>query len=117
MLDRAKFDHVGIVTPQDMPGARFDEGGRSWITNPRVHPAHVEWIRFEPDSPVQGPLRTQAHVAYRVDDLDVALEECEVIYPPYEVGDGFMRAAFVLIDGAVVELVQYRDPNEEGWWF
>jgi len=27
-----------------------------------------------------------------------------------------MRAVFVLIDGAVVEFMQYANPDEEGWF-
>lgn len=32
------------------------------------------------------------------------------------VADGFLKAAFVLVDGAPIELMQYCDPNETGWY-
>jgi hypothetical protein len=76
----------------------------------------VEWLRFEPDTPVTGPLRTDPHVAYRVPDVDRAIEGHELLLAPFEVGGGFCRAAFVLVDGAVVEFMQYRNPDEEGWF-
>ena len=44
-----------------------------WVTNPRASAINLEWLRFEPDSPVTGPLRELPHVAYRVDDLGAAL--------------------------------------------
>ena len=57
-----------------------------WVTSPREHPYHVEWLRFEPDSPVTGPLRTEPHVAYRVDDVHAAIEGLEVLAEPFDVG-------------------------------
>jgi hypothetical protein len=115
--DRATFDHVGIVTTTVHPETQFDPGGRTWVTSPRRSKANIEWLRFEPDSPVDGPLRTQPHFAYRVVSLDRALEGHEVIYPPFTEGGGFARSAFVLIEGVVVELRQHRDPEDQGWWF
>jgi hypothetical protein len=87
-----------------------------WVTNPRLSPYNVEYLRFEPDSPVTGPLRTDPHVAYRVDDVYAACEGHEILAGPFEVGDGFCTAGFVLVDGAVVELMQYANPAEEGWF-
>jgi hypothetical protein len=31
-------------------------------------------------------------------------------------GDNFLRVAFVEVDGAVVELMQYANPDEQGWF-
>jgi hypothetical protein len=86
------------------------------VTSPREHPHHVEWLRFEPDTPVTGLLRTEPHVAYRVDDVDHAVEGHEVLAEPFDVGDGFVRVAFVVVDGAVVEFMQYTNPDEAGWF-
>ena len=60
-----------------------------WVTNPRAHPFHVEYLRFEPDSPVDGPVRHDPHVAYRVDDVDAAIAGHEVVLAPFDVADGF----------------------------
>ena len=66
---RSGFDHIGLITDDVKPGESWVEATRVWVTNPREHPYNVEWLRFEPDSPVTGPLRTEPHVAYRVDDV------------------------------------------------
>jgi hypothetical protein len=90
------------------------------VTNPRASDIDVEWLRFEPDSPVTGPLRSEPHLAYRVDDLASALEGHAVLLEPFDPtgwGDNFLRVAFVQVDGAVVELMQYGNPDEEGWFF
>ena len=86
------------------------------MTSPRAHPFNVEWLRFEPDSPVTGPLRTDPHVAYRVPDVQAAIEGHEILAQPFEVGDGFAKVAFVEVGGAVIEFMQYANPDEEGWF-
>jgi hypothetical protein len=115
-VDRATFDHLGVVTEEPKPGERWVEATRVWVTSPRAHPFHVEWVRFEPDSPVTGPLRTEPHVAYRVLDVAAAVEGHDVLAAPFDVGDGFLTVAFVLVDGAVIEFMQYANPDEEGWF-
>jgi len=115
-LDRSHFDHIGLVTDQPKPGERWVEATRVWVTSPRRHPYNVEWLRFEPDSPVTGPLRTQPHVAYRVEDVHAAIAGHSVLAEPFEVGDGFATVAFVEVAGAVVEFMQYANPDEEGWF-
>jgi hypothetical protein len=115
-FDRASFDHVGLITEEKKPGESWVEATRVWVTSPRAHPFHVEWLRFEPDSPVTGALRTEPHVAYRVPDVHAAVEGHDVLAAPFDVGDGFATVAFVQIDGAVVEFMQYANPTEEGWF-
>ncbi len=115
-FDRSRFDHVGIPTSQQKEGESWVEATRVWVTSPRAHPYNVEWLRYEPDSPVQGLLRTEPHVAYRVDDVARAVEGHKVLAEPFDVGDGFLTVAFVELDGAVVEFMQYANPDEDGWF-
>lgn len=115
-VDRSRFDHVGLVTEEPKEGESWVEATRVWVTSPRAHPFNVEWVRFEPDSPVTGRLRTEPHVAYRVDDVRGAIQEHSVLAEPFVVGNGFLTVAFVQVEGAVVEFMQYADPNEEGWF-
>jgi hypothetical protein len=115
-IARARFDHVGIPTSRRMPGERFVDATRCWVTSPRDHAFHVEWLRYEPDSPVEGLMRTDPHVAYRVEDVEGAVEGYAVLAEPFDVGDGFVRVAFVEVDGVVVEFMQYANPDEEGWF-
>jgi hypothetical protein len=115
-FERAVFDHIGIPTDERHDNEVFVEATRVWVTSPRDHPANVEWLRYEPDSPVTGPLRSRPHVAYRTLGLDEAMAGHEVLLAPFEVGDGFARVGFVLVEGAPVELMQYADPDETGWF-
>lgn len=115
-LDRTRFDHVGLITDEQKPAESWVEATRVWVTSPRAHPGNVEWLRFEPDSPVTGPLRTEPHVAYRVDDVHQAIVGLDVLAEPFDVGNGFVTVAFALVDGVVVEFMQYRNADEEGWF-
>ena len=63
--------------------------------------------------------RTAPHVAYRVDDLGAAIEGHTILAEPFDPtgrGDDFLRVAFVEVDGAVIELMQYGNPDEAGWF-
>ena len=113
---RSRFDHIGLITDDPKPGERWVEATRVWVTSPRAHLYNVEWLRFEPDTPVTGPLRTESHVAYRVDDVRAAIGGLEVLAEPFDVGDGFLTVSFAIVDGAVVEFMQYANPAEEGWF-
>jgi hypothetical protein len=115
-LDRSRFDHIGVPTSERKEGESWVEATRVWVTSPRAHPYNVEWLRYEPDSPVQGPLRTDPHIAYRVDDVQAAVKGHSVVAEPFDVGDGFLQVAFVQVDGALVEFMQYANPEEEGWF-
>src|SRR5438309_11218280 len=115
---RAAFDHVGLITDEEKPGESWVEATRVWVTNPRAHACNVEWLRFEPDSPVTGPLRTEPHVAYRVPDVQAALTGHKVLLEPFSPAPDpdFLLVAFVQVGSAVVEFMQYGDPDEEGWF-
>jgi hypothetical protein len=115
-FDRRSFDHIGIATTEEKEGAVWLEPDGVWVTSPRTHPLNIEWVRYAPDSPMHPRLRGQQfHLAYRVRDIGVALRGCDVIVPPFDLGGGFATIAFVDVDGMIVELMQYADPNEEGW--
>jgi hypothetical protein len=106
------------VTEEKKEGESWVEATRVWVTSPRAHPYNVEWLRFERDSPVTGPLRTDPHVAYRVDDVRSAMDGHVVLAEPFQPAPDpeFLTVAFALINGAVIEFMQYGDPDEEGWF-
>ncbi|MDD2709640.1 MAG: hypothetical protein PHV34_16765 [Verrucomicrobiae bacterium] len=102
-----QFDHIGLITDKKQTGEVWVEKTRVWVTDFKNHPYHVEWLRYEPDSPVTGPVRNQAHVAYRVDDLKKAAKGLKTLLEPFDVGFatvGFYESK----DGAVVEFMQYK---------
>jgi hypothetical protein len=107
MNDALRFDHVGIVTEEKKEGEIFIAPTRVWITDFNKHPYRIEWLRYEPDSPVTGPVRKGPHVAYRVASIAEASRGMKVLLEPFDVGFavvGFYQAP----DGAVIEFMEYK---------
>jgi len=104
------FSHVGLITTEKKPDELFVEASRVWVTDFRKHPYHVEWLRFEADSPITGPLRDQPHVAYAVDKIEDAAKGMKVLAEPFSPGVfGIDRVAFYQTDdGLVVELMEFK---------
>lgn len=116
-FDRKDFDHIGVTVATKPAGAVFSPATRVWVTSPRSHPANVEFLYYEPDSPVTGPVKDLPHVAYRTRDLTEALTNFDqILIEPFENGNGFVMAAFVLHEGMPIELMQYANPDETGWF-
>ena len=61
-----EFDHVGLITNEKKKDENLVESTKVWVTNPKEHPFRIEWLRYEPDSPVKGPVREKPHIAFRV---------------------------------------------------
>ena len=70
-------------------------------------PYGIEWMRFEPHCPVPEIVKTVPHIAFAVDDLDEALKGKEILIAPTSPSTG-VRVAFILDDGAPVELLQFE---------
>lgn len=102
-----QFDHIGIVTTEKKPGEIFIEATKVWITDFTKHPFRIEWLRYEADTPVTGPVRQGPHIAYRVDSIADASRGMEVLLEPFDVG--FAVVGFYLAsDGAVIEFMEYK---------
>ncbi|MBN8420740.1 MAG: hypothetical protein J0L73_17625 [Verrucomicrobia bacterium] len=109
-----QFHHIGLPTNESHPGEYFVEDTKVWVTDPRKHPYLVEYLRFEPDSPVSGPVRDMPHVAYRVDDIQAELRGEQVLIEPFEPSPNF-TVAFILKDGAVIEFMKFENESDLPW--
>ena len=101
-----QFDHIGMIAADKKPDEIYVAATKVWVTRFMDHPFRVEWLRFEPDSPVQGPVREKPHVAYRVDSIQEAAKGLKVLLEPFDAGlatVGFYETP----DGAVVEFMEY----------
>ena len=107
------FDHIGIPTNQEQPGEMYVAATKVWVTDPELHPQRIEYLRFEPDSPVTGPVRDLPHTAFRVEALEEAIGSDPVLLGPFQATDT-VRVVFVLKDGAVFEFMESSVP---GHWF
>jgi hypothetical protein len=106
-----QFDHIGLITAETKPGERFVAATKVWVTDMERHPFHVEWLRFEPDSPVKGPVREMPHVAYRVDAIADAAKGLKVLLEPFDAG--IAKVGFYQTDdGAVIEFMEYHKESK-----
>jgi hypothetical protein len=103
-----EFSHVGIVTDRPHEGEVFVASTRVWITDFQKHPFHVEWLRYEPDSPVTGPVRQKNHVAYRVDSIEAAAQGMKELIAPFWPLDNLRVAFYETADGAVIEFMEIK---------
>ncbi|NMH97397.1 hypothetical protein [Pseudonocardia acidicola] len=115
---RLEFDHIGIPCDDRHDDETYVEATKVWVTNPRQHPQSLEFLRYEPDSPVVNAVRTRPHVAFRVpmgalEPLLAAADE--VLLEPWEAQKGVVRVAFALKDGACIEYMEYMGDPEQ--WF
>jgi hypothetical protein len=108
-----QFHHVGVITDEVQPGEIYVPATKVYVTNPSEHPYRVEYLRFEPDSPVTGPVRNLPHLAFRVDDLEAERVGQEVLLGPFQAMPG-LRVVFTFKDGAVFEYMQFDGPSPFG---
>ena len=101
------FDHIGLPTDVKRPNEMWVESTRVWVTSPADSPDMIEYLRYEPDSPVTGPLREKPHVAFRVEDLDWEIEGENVILGPFDANEN-LRVVFIYRDGLVYEFMQSK---------
>jgi len=103
----SEFHHFGVPTRTKQENETYLEGARVYITDPERHPYKVEFLRFEPDSPLPEAVRTQPHAAFVVDNLDEALKGQDVIILPFDATEA-LRVAFIQDGDAVIELMEKK---------
>jgi hypothetical protein len=101
-----QFHHVGVITDEPQPDEIYVSETKVHVTNPNEHPHRIEYLRFEADSPVAGPLRNQPHIAFKVPHLEPEIEGREVLLGPFQAMEN-LRVVFVMIDGAVFEFMEF----------
>lgn len=101
-----RFHHLGVPTDVPRPGEYYIEAFKMYVSGFWTSPYGVEWMRFEPGSPIAEIIQKVPHLAFEVDDLDAALEGKEILTPPNSPSEGVM-VAMILHNGAPVELIHF----------
>ncbi len=102
-----RFHHVGIPAAKPRAGERYIPGCMMYVQGFDASPYGVEWMRFEPGSPVSELVQTVPHVAFEVDDLETALAEAGVKADVTSPSPG-VRVAMFEDNGAPIELIEFR---------
>jgi hypothetical protein len=101
-----RYHHMGIPTETQRPGDVYLEEYGLYVSGFDTSPYGVEWMRFEPGSPISELIRTVPHIAFTVDNLDHALEGKELIGDPSSPMPG-IKVAMILHNGMPVELLEF----------
>jgi hypothetical protein len=109
-----RYHHLGIPTDLPHDGESYLPQFKVYVSGFDTSPYGIEWMRYEPGSPVPELVRTIPHVAFEVDDLQQELIGKEILIQPNCPSQGVL-VAFIIDDGAPVEFLQItRTPSSEG---
>ncbi|UQZ86422.1 hypothetical protein SK3146_05715 [Paenibacillus konkukensis] len=110
---RYEFHHTGIPTTEIKPNEKYSAAAKMY-TSDHDGQFRIQWHRFEPDSPLHPLMKSLPHLAFKVNDLEAAIEGEEVILGPYEPIDDY-RVAVINDNGVPVELIQTSLSDEVLW--
>ena len=108
-----RYHHLGIPTTTPRPDETYLANFGVFISGYESSPYGIEWMRFEPDSPLPELVKTVPHVAFEVDDLARELEGHELLIAPNSPSAG-VTVAFIVDNGAPVELLCIDRTREAG---
>jgi hypothetical protein len=101
-----RFHHVGIPTVTPRSGEHYLEELKVFASGFDTSAYGVEWLRFESDSPIPPLIRSVPHVAFEVDNLEVAIAGREIVLSPFSPFPG-VRAAMILENGTPIEVLEF----------
>jgi hypothetical protein len=104
-----KYHHIGIPTREVRDGECYLEEFGMYASGYEDSPYGVEWLRFQPGSPLPELVKTVPHVAFEVEDLLAAIAGKEILIEPNRPSDG-VTVAFIVDNGAPIEFLQFDRP-------
>jgi len=102
-----RYHHIGIPTTVPREDETYLEELGLHVSGFGSSPYGIEWMRFEPDSPISELVRTVPHIAFEVESIEEALAGKEVLTWPNSPSDG-VRVAMIIHNGAPIELIEFR---------
>jgi hypothetical protein len=96
---------LGIPTTEKRADEVHLQHLKVYVSGYTDSPYHIEWMRYEPDTPYPELVKTIPHVAFEVDDLAKELEGKKVLIAPNSPSPG-VTVAFIEDNGAPVEFLQ-----------
>jgi hypothetical protein len=107
-----RYHHVGIPTSTPRPNERYIPHLKIFVSGFDTSPYGVEWMRFDPDCQISELIRTVPHIAFEVDDLDIAIMGQTLLSEISSPSAG-VRVAMLIDNGGPIELIEFRKPLVE----
>ena len=103
-----RYHHLGIPTNKAIKGEIYLPQFKLYVSGFNSSPYGIEWMRYEPDSPIDDLIKSVPHIAFEVDDLESELRkhDFKILTPPNAPGEG-IRVAMILHNGAPIELIEF----------
>jgi len=101
-----KYNHIGIPTTGRFKGEIDLPHLKITVSDHENNAFGIQWQRYWEDAPYPVLVKTIAHVAFEVDDMEAALESQKVIIQPNSPTEG-VTVAFIEVNGAPIELMHY----------
>jgi len=108
-----RYHHIGIPTDIQRPDEIYLERFKMYVSAFETSPCGIQWMRFEPDSPVHALIKSVPHIAFEVDDLQSAIAGKQILTEPNSPSKGVM-VAMILDSGAPVELLEFQRDVGDG---
>ena len=103
-----RYNHIGIPTTQKLKNEKYLPDYDIYTAGYEENEFNIEWMRYGEKCTLPDIVKRLPHVAFEVDDLNEAIIGHEVIIEPNSPSHGLI-VAFVLINDAPVELMQWTD--------
>ncbi len=100
------LNHYGIPTDVKKEGEIYSPDMKLHMTDYNSSPNRIEFLRFDADSQMPELLKTHAHIAYVVDDIDAEMAGKPVVLPKTVLSDE-LTIAFIEEEGIAIELMQF----------
>ncbi|MFC2164382.1 VOC family protein [Acidobacteriota bacterium] len=102
-----RYHHLGIPTTTTREGETYLKDLKVSVSGFDDSLYGVEWMRFDPDSPLPDLVKTVPHVAFEVDDIAAEIEGKEILIEPNTPSKG-ATVAFIVDNGAPIEFIQFE---------
>ncbi|WP_298626877.1 hypothetical protein [uncultured Legionella sp.] len=110
-----EYHHTGIPTNDVKEGEKYSSTFKMYTSGGQDSEFRVQYHRFEEDCPLHPLIKTRPHIAFKVNDLELAIKGKEVILEPYEPFCGF-KVAMIAEDGVPIEFIETALSEEEIWY-
>jgi len=101
-----KYHHIGIPTKERFEGEIDIPHLNITVSDHTNNPFGIQWMRYWENAPYPDIVKIIPHVAFEVDDLNIAIKDKKIIIAPNSPSPGVV-VAIIDVNGAPVELMQF----------
>jgi hypothetical protein len=101
------FHHIGIPTTEHKPNEKYLEQYKFYVSGFDTSEFGIEWMRFGKDCPISEIIQKVPHIAFEVDDLDIAINGKQLIGEIATPSKG-VCTAMIIENGAPIKSIEFN---------